>query len=205
MVVNAQAVSRALQQHYPPMLRAAGVRGSALVRFRVMEDGTPAELRTVEASHPAFGEAAVQALAVARFRPARSGGLAVAYTTSLPVHFELGREEWPAIAVPPPAPAWDQPPVPLNVDEITRALNADYPPLLREAGITARAQVRVRIAATGEVLGVEAVSATHPEAGPAAERAMARARFRPARKDGQAVAAEFVLPVQFSLGGARQP
>jgi TonB family protein len=65
--------------------------------------------------------------------------------------------------------------------------------------------VRVRIAATGEVLGVETLSATHPEAGPAAERALARARFRPARKDGQPVAAEIVLPVEFRVEGAGQP
>jgi TonB family protein len=209
VLVNGEAVTRALQQQYPPMLREAGVRGQAQVRFRVTEEGTPTDLRTIQASHPAFGEAAVQALAAARFRPARIGGSAVAYTVTLPVRFELSGEEWPAIstdAAPPRAGAWDQPPMPLNVEELTRALNAEYPPLLREAGITARAQVRVRIAPTGEVLGVETLSATHPEAGSAAERAMARARFRPARKDGQPVAAEIVLPVEFRVvEGARQP
>jgi TonB family protein len=208
VLVNGEAVTRALQQQYPPMLRDAGIRGSAQVRFRVTEEGTPTELRTIQASHPAFGEAAVKALAVARFRPARSGGSAVAFTLTIPVRFELSGDEWPAIstgAVAPRAAAWDQPPATLNVDEITRALDAEYPPLLREAGITARAQVRVRIAATGEVLGVETLSATHPEAGPAAERAMARARFRPARKDGQPVAAEVVLPVEFRVEGTGRP
>jgi TonB family protein len=207
VLVNGEAVTRALQQQYPPMLRAAGLPGSAQVRFRVTEEGMPTELRTIHASHPAFGEAAVRALGVARFRPARSGGSAVAYTITMPVRFQLSGEEWPAIstgAVQPRAGAWDQPPVPLNVDELTRAFNAEYPPLLREAGITARAQVRVRIAATGEVLGVETLSSTHPEAGPAAERALARARFRPARNDGQPVAAEIVLPVEFSVDRAGQ-
>jgi TonB family protein len=204
VLANAEAVSRALQQYYPPLLRDAGVTGSAQVQVRVTAEGAVAETRVVRASHPAFGDAAVQALATARFRPARSQGAAVGYTFTLPVRFALSGEEWPAIAadvVTPGEGAWDQPPVPTNVQEIARALNAEYPPLLREAGITARVQVRLRIAATGDVLEATSLSATHPEAGPAAERAMARARFRPARKDGQPVAAEIVLPVEFRVAG----
>lgn len=204
-LVNAEAVTRELQRQYPPMLRAASITGSASVQVSVAPDGTPAKTRLLEASHPEFGEAAVRALAVARFRPARSGGVLVAYTFTLPVRFELGRDEWPAIGsgvVPPRNGAWDQPPVPVNANEIAAALRAEYPPLLRDAGITARAQVLVRVAATGEVTGVETLSASHPEAGPAAERAMGRARFRPARKDGRPVAAEVVLPVEFRVDPA---
>jgi TonB family protein len=203
VLVNAAAVTRALQRQYPPLLRDAGVRGQVEVRLRVSEQGIPADLRAVEASHPAFADAAVQALASARFRPARVGEAHVAYTLTLPVRFDLdGEDAWPPIvagAVPPGQGAWDQPPVPLNPDEIARALVAEYPPLLREAGITARAQVQMRIGATGEVLGVETLSATHPDAGPAAQRALSRARFRPARKDGQPVAAEMVMPVEFRV------
>jgi TonB family protein len=188
------------------MLRDAGVTGSAQVQVRVTAEGVVAGTRVVQASHPAFGDAAVQALAVARFRPARSEGAAVGYTFALPVRFELSGEAWPPIAadvVTTGQGAWDQPPMPANVQEIARALNGEYPPLLREAGITARAQVRLRIAATGEVLQATSLSATHPEAGPAAERAMARARFSPARKNGQPVAAEIVLPVEFRVEGAQ--
>jgi TonB family protein len=202
VLVNANDVSRALKQYYPPMLHDAGVTGSAEVEVRVTAEGVVAGVRVLQASHPGFGDAAAQALAVARFRPARSQGAAVAYTFTLPVRFELSAEESPPVTTGAGA-AWDEPPVPLNVDEITGALKAEYPPPLREAGITARAQVRLSISATGEVLQARAVSATHPDAGPAAERALARARFRPARTDGQPVAAEFVLPVVFSPEGAQ--
>ena len=197
VLVNGQDVSRALRRYYPPLLRDAGVTGSAEVQVRITAEGVVADTRVVRASHPAFGDAAARALAVARFRPARSQGAAVGSTFTLPVRFDLGAGESPPVTTGAGA-AWDEPPVPLNLDEITRALKAEYPPLLREAGITAHAQVRLSISATGEVLQVRTLSATHPEAGQAAERAMARARFRPARTGGRPVAVEVVLPVVFS-------
>jgi TonB family protein len=205
VLVNGAALTRALRREYPPALRDAGLRGSAEVRFRVTEQGIPADLRALEASHPAFGEAAVRALANARFRPARVDGSAVPYTLTLPVQFQLDDDGWPVIAasaLPPQVGEWDQPPVPLDTEQIARALTAEYPPLLRDAGITARAQVRMEIAATGEVTAVEALSATHPEAGPATERALLQARFRPARKDGRPLAAEMVMPVEFRVPAA---
>ncbi|HYR11063.1 MAG TPA: M56 family metallopeptidase [Longimicrobium sp.] len=205
VLVNGAALTRALQREYPPALRDAGLRGSAEVRFRVTEQGIPADLRALRASHPAFADAAVRALANARFRPARVDGSAVPYTLTLPVQFQLDDDGWPVIAasaVPPQVGEWDQPPVPLNTDQIARALTAEYPPLLRDAGITARAQVRIKVAATGEVTSVEALSSTHPEAGPAAERALLQARFRPARKDGRPLAAEMVMPVEFRVPAA---
>jgi TonB family protein len=206
-LANAEAVVRAIQREYPPLLRDAGVQGSASVRMRVTAQGSPADVEVVQASHPAFGEAAVRALSVARFRPARIGGLAADFTLILPFQFSLsGSDAWPPIADAPAAtPAWDRPPMVANVEELTRAFNDEYPPLLRDAGITARVQVQVRISATGEVEGVQALSSTHPEAAPAAERVLARARFRPARKDGQPVAAEVVMPVEFRATAPGQP
>jgi TonB family protein len=207
VIVNAQAIVRALNREYPPMLRAAGTEGTASVRITVSAEGVPVEVQALESTHAAFGEAAVRAMQEARFRPARHDGTPVAFTLILPVQFQLSRGETPPIAssTPAAAPAWDQPPMPTNVDEITRALRAEYPPQLRAAGIAAQAQVRLRVSETGEVLRAAAESASHPEAGPAAERALRRARFRPARKDGRPVAAEVVLPVMFQLDPAVAP
>lgn len=206
-LANAEAVIRALQQQYPPLLRDAGVQGTVSVQMRVTAQGSAADAQVVQASHPEFGEAALRAISVARFRPASSGGSAVDFTLVMPFQFSLGGgDTWPPIAEgPAAAPAWDRPPMVANVEELTRAFNDEYPPLLRDAGITARVQVQVRISATGEVEGVQALSSTHPEAAPAAERVLARARFRPARKDGQPVAAEVVMPVEFRAPGAAQP
>jgi hypothetical protein len=93
-------------------------------------------------------------------------------------------------------PNWDEAPILVNADEISRSLREEYPPGLRQAGIVPGAQVRVRLAATGAVERLE-VAASHPEARVAVERAFSGARFRAARRNGEAVSAETVLSVAF--------
>ena len=208
VLVNAQEVVRALDQQYPPQLRAAGITGSASLRILVSAEGVPTDVQAVEATNPEFGAAAVRAMQRARFRPARHEGTAVAFSLMLPVLFQLDEGDAPPLTTAPTeaaAPRWDEAPIVANVDEVARALRAEYPPLLRAAGIEAQAQVRLRISATGEVLEAAAESASHPEAGPAAERALRRARFQPARRDGRAVEVELVLPVRFQLDTSEAP
>jgi TonB family protein len=217
-VVNPDVVSRALRQEYPAQLRAAGIEGSATLELRVAADGSLAGTRVIESSHPAFGPAAARAVAAARFRPARHRGTDVASTILIPLQFHLDRGSTPPLtsarqgsrgamstAAAAAGRTYDQPPVPTNVADITRALNAEYPPMLRAAGIAADAQVLVRVGTSGQVLAAEAVEASHPEAAAAAARVLSGARFRPARKDGRAVEAEVVLPVQFRLDTGTRP
>lgn len=126
----------------------------------------------------------------------------------IPVQFQLDRGDGPPLTTAPAeatARQWDQAPRVANVAEVTRALDAEYPPLLRGAGIEAQARVRLRISETGEVLEAVAESASHPEAGPAAERALRRARFQPAQRDGRPVEVQLVLPVLFQLDPAEAP
>jgi TonB family protein len=211
VLANAQEVVRALDQQYPPQLRAAGITGSASLRILVSAEGVPTDVQAVEATNPEFGAAAVRAMQAARFRPARHEGTAVAFSLIIPVLFQLDEDDpddAPPLTTAPPetaAPRWDEAPIVANVEEVTRALRTEYPPLLRAAGIEAQAQVRLRISATGEVLEAAAESASHPEAGPAAERALRRARFQPARRDGRAVEVELVLPVRFQLDRGETP
>jgi TonB family protein len=209
VLVNPAQIVRALDAEYPPLLRAAGITGTVEVRLGVTAQGGIAAATVVRATDPRFAEAAVRALKVARFRPAQAQGAAVATTITIPVRFEPPALEadWAgAPGHPQPASArqpWDEAPQLVNGAQLPRMLEAEYPPLLREAGIRAEAQVRIRISATGVVESVEAVSASHPEAGPAAERALRAARFRPARKDGVPIAAEVLLPVLFTLPAAQ--
>ncbi len=209
VVVNAAAVARALDAQYPSGLRAAGVTGTVTVQLTVTPEGAPADVRAVESTHPAFAPAAVRALRTARFRPATHAGTPVAFTVLLPVQFQPAADAPSASSSSSTsagaAPAWDRAPVPVNAEQVARALDAEYPPALRAAGIAATVQVRMRIGATGEVLRVTAESASHPEAGPAAERALAGMRFRPAQSNGVPVAVEIVLPIQFTPQGAVVP
>jgi TonB family protein len=59
---------------YPEVLLAQSVEGTAELSFVVGVDGIPREIKVVNASDPAFGEAAAAALQVLRYVPAELGG-----------------------------------------------------------------------------------------------------------------------------------
>jgi TonB family protein len=89
VLVNREAVSAALGREYPRDLRAMGLTGRVLLRFRVLQDGRAdrPSVRVEEVTHPDFADAAVRVVYAMRFRPARLNGRAVAVWVTLPVVF----------------------------------------------------------------------------------------------------------------------
>jgi TonB family protein len=207
-LANARQVARALQAVYPPLLRDAGVPGEVRVRLRVAATGGVGDAEVVETTHEAFAAPALEAIRLARFEPARVQGRPVDWTLEFPVRFApLAAAAPPAAASPPGLPEIarrdrDRPPVLTNAQEVARAIQNAYPPLLRDAGVTGTAWLAVSIAATGEVVDARALSATHDSFGAAAERALRGARFRPAEREGRPVAVEVTIPVLFTLAQA---
>jgi TonB family protein len=86
---NVQETQQLLQAHYPPMLREAGIGGTASVWFFIDEVGRVVTAQVRESSgHEALDQAA---LAVARrmdFGPARNGDQPVAVWVALDISFE---------------------------------------------------------------------------------------------------------------------
>jgi protein TonB len=76
---------------YPPQLRAQRIQGKVLIGFVVTEDGRVEEGSTsiIEATHPAFADAALTALRDYRLRPAELGGRAVRVHVRMPFEFTL--------------------------------------------------------------------------------------------------------------------
>lgn len=72
---------------YPSRLEKTNTKGSALVRLRVRTTGAIVDPEIVEASDPAFGEAAVEALRQWRFIPRIKGGRPVDATVNMPIDF----------------------------------------------------------------------------------------------------------------------
>jgi protein TonB len=74
---------------YPEPLRAAGLGGRAVARFVVDTAGRvePATVAIVSADHPLLAGAVREALARARFRPARAGGVRVRQLVEQPFAF----------------------------------------------------------------------------------------------------------------------
>jgi len=78
-----------IQPVYPPQLRALGIEGEVEARVVVLADGTLGGAKLSTSSDPAFTEALREALARARFHPARRAGRPVASWVTLRLRFRL--------------------------------------------------------------------------------------------------------------------
>lgn len=88
-VLNRDGLARALERHYPAVLRDSRVNGRVVIEVIVDEDGRvrAGSARVVEASHPAFGEAALRAVDRFRFRPGRMAGVPVPVRVTIPIQW----------------------------------------------------------------------------------------------------------------------
>jgi TonB family protein len=79
-----------LRPRYPDELRATLLTGHVVVEYVVNADGRvgAGSIRIVRSSHPAFSRAVIQALAKARFNPARIARIAVAVLVQQTIRFE---------------------------------------------------------------------------------------------------------------------
>jgi protein TonB len=86
-VLDRNGLSRALERNYPAVLRDSRVSGRVVIEVIVEANGRPrpGSARVVDASHPAFGEAALRAVDRFRFRPARIGGTPVPVRVTIPI------------------------------------------------------------------------------------------------------------------------
>jgi TonB family protein len=110
----------------------------------------------------------------------------------------------PRAAIPPrPAPAAVHvEPEMLNREEVVRALERSYPPMLRAAGIGGSVRVSVDIPLDGRPTDVRILeSSGYPALDEAAIRVVQVMRFSPAQRDGRAVATRIDLPVVFTTDG----
>jgi len=76
---------------YPPLLKQAGIEGSALMEFVVdtMGRAEPRTIKVIQSTNVEFERAARNMLARALFRPGRVHGRAVRVLVRLPVQFKL--------------------------------------------------------------------------------------------------------------------
>jgi TonB family protein len=72
---------------YPAPMRRNNLDGKALVALIVLPNGKPDQVQLVEATHPLFADAAVEAVRHWHFKPAMKNGQPVAASMQLPIEF----------------------------------------------------------------------------------------------------------------------
>jgi RNA polymerase sigma factor (sigma-70 family) len=80
---------------YPFELRRDGVQGEATVDFIVGSDGMAHNAFAVDATHPAFVDAALEAVKTWRFSPGKKGGRSVSAHIQVPIVFTLEDDDSP--------------------------------------------------------------------------------------------------------------
>ena len=85
---NKEEMERALVREYPPLLRDAGIGGTATIWFHIDETGKVLKAMVQTTSgHAGLDEAALRVAEAAEFTPALNRGRAVRVWTSLPITF----------------------------------------------------------------------------------------------------------------------
>lgn len=235
-VANPDELRAALEREYPPLLRDAGIEGTVKVFFHLDGEGRVTRTMVNESSgHKALDDAALRVAEIVEFNPALREGEPVPTWISLPIRFAVGRaaraetrSPAPPIELPPP-PGVDAPPLgrktreemernptftPYTVKpniqnraEVARALKAEYPQDLKEAGIGGTVQVWFFVNEEGVVARVQVNETSGHEAlDEAALRVGATIRFTPALNREKAVPVWISLPITFSTDqGASAP
>lgn len=90
-LASVQAFQRVVSDGYPADLKQRRMGGIAEIAFIVDATGKvePASVEIVDATQPAFGEAAKKALLLAGFKPGKVGGNAVRTKVSLPIVYRV--------------------------------------------------------------------------------------------------------------------
>jgi protein TonB len=88
-----------------------------------------------------------------------------------------------------------------NGAELQRLLERNYPPLLREAGVTGTVTVKMRVEEDGTVdaNSISIEDASNDQFADATKRSVARLRFRPAKVGGRPVKVWVILPVTWQV------
>lgn len=89
-LLNVQEIERALQQHYPALLRDAGIEGDVDVALWLTETGEVARAGIARSSgHAAMDAAALAVIDRMRLTPALNRGRAVRVIVTVPVRFRV--------------------------------------------------------------------------------------------------------------------
>jgi protein TonB len=88
-ILNRTEVQHALEEGYPPLLREAGIGGTAAVWFFIDTEGRVQDTRIRTSSgHAPLDAAALRVAGTVRFAPARQGERAVPVWVTFPITFQ---------------------------------------------------------------------------------------------------------------------
>jgi TonB family protein len=211
--VETREVLRAM---YPPMLREAGIGGTAVYWLFIDRTGDVRKAELYRSSgYDELDAAAGRVAEEMKFTPALNRDRAVDVWVQVPIAFSAenrapaARERRAAagavqggdsyVTAAPTFTPYTEAPELTNHQDVARALQVAYPPLLRDAGIGGTAQVWFLIDEDGSVVKTQVARSSGHDALDRAALSVAQAmRFHPARNGGDDVMVWVQVPVTFA-------
>lgn len=204
--VQADTPPKPLKQRrpeYPLEMRYSGYRGRVVLEFVIGKDGTPREPQVISSNHPAFEQAAMDAVLNWRFEPGKKAGQPVAARVRQTVSFEL---ETGFLSVNPftaPSRASADTPEEFRYDvapEIDLMVPPVYPRELAIENVAGSADVKFVVDTAGRPTLIQIEKASHPDFGASLAAAVEAWRFAPARKEGKPCPAFLAYRHEFKRG-----
>jgi len=166
---------KTVQLVYPDSADLDWSSGEVKLAFVVDAHGQIGHLEVVQGAHPAYTDAALDALLATPYQPARHGDQAVAMRVTREYQFKLkhiGVAE--ALAIKSPLRSGQRMEV---APAVLHAVWPVYPAALLRAGVSGTAKLRARIDGEGTVASVALLTASQPDFGRAAVAMMQAWRF----------------------------
>jgi TonB family protein len=82
-------VKKSINPWYPSILKAAGIEGEAWLKVFINEKGSVEKAEVIKTTHPAFAEAAIEAVKQWEFSPAMKDGKPLKSEVTIPFRFKL--------------------------------------------------------------------------------------------------------------------
>jgi bla regulator protein blaR1 len=194
------AYRRMKPPRYPPGAARAGVQGEVQVNVLVDAQGAPYSAEVFGIEPPTATELGGSAVAAAlqwRYEPAVRDGQAVSEALLVPVSFTLRPDAGETLPTPDPLRS-----IGVSYRKLTPPV---YPASAVSNQLTGTVFVRLELDSDGIASGarIEQISpATATELGDAALQAIRNWQFSPQIRNGQAIASEARIPIEFKLSDA---
>jgi TonB family protein len=211
-LLNFVEIGKVLESEYPPLLRNAGVEGSAKVWVHVDAAGDVTDARIRESSgHVPLDSAALRTARRMKFSGAKNRDEPAAVWVVLPIVFKVhpsaeaveprsDPRNTDASSKGPEFTPYTVAPELLNRAAVMKALEEFYPPLLRNAGIEGKTLVWLHLNSDGTVTDTRVMKSSGQMAlDEAALRTARRMKFSGARNGNQPAAVWIALPIVFRL------
>ncbi|MGH7469681.1 MAG: TonB family protein [Longimicrobiales bacterium] len=207
-LANRNQLQEEITRAYPSTLRASGVGGRVTLSLFVDEAGQVGRMQVKSSSGvQELDDAALRAASVMRFRPAQNQERNVGAWIEMPIDFQAAVPERMPIAAAarqaqveagPVFTPYTLRPGLRNGDEVSRALQRYYPPLLRDAGVGGTVNLWFFIDETGKVIKTQIKQSSGHEALDQAAQLVAQSMvFSPAQNRDQLVRVWVDMPIVF--------